>query len=724
MLWVDQQGRASSFLNRFYWFGVVGLCTPRCLISSKGQSPHFSIRLYWFGVVWLCILGVAQWERASVAQQVSVTLGPSQQGASSFPNMLILVCCSRVTVHLGSIRRGVPPYFSIGYTGVVVVALCTWAQLAREGLLISQKVILIQCSRALYTWGLISRGGPPHFSIDYTGLVQWVALYTWGLDQQGKALLISQSGYFGLVQQGSVHLGLISKGETLWCSRAMYTQAQWGVDLHCVCEYFSIGSTGLVQQGFVDWGFIRRGGPPHFSIVYFGLVQYGSVHQCGVISRGGPPQFSIGYTGLLQQVPVHFSLISRGETLWCSRAMYIWLNGGSICNGYVNISQQVLLVWCSRTPYTWGHSGRGGPPHFLIGYAGLVQQGSVHLGSICRRQGLPISQSGYTGLVQQVTVHLGLISRKGSPHFSVSYFGLVQQGYVPQWQLNWVRASSFLNMLYWYGVIDFSTIGVAYWGRASVVQQGSVSLEVQLAGENLLISQQVILALDLVWPLYTYPQLAKQGFLISQQVLHGLLQQVTVHLGCNQQGRSSSFLNRLYWLGVVRSLYTMGQISRGETLWCNRPMYTWAQWGFHLHWVSEYFSIGSTGMVQQASVHLGLLSRGGPRHFSIGYTALVQQCSVHLVLISRKGPPHFSISYFALVQQGSVHLGFSLAWQGLLISQQVILVWCSMSSVSLGLQLVKGQLPHFSINYTSLVQYGLCTLGVDQQGRASSFLNR
>ena len=63
-LGVDQQGRASSFLNRLYCFGVVVLCTPGGLLVGEGPL-HFSIRLFWFGVVGLSTLGLDQQGRAS-----------------------------------------------------------------------------------------------------------------------------------------------------------------------------------------------------------------------------------------------------------------------------------------------------------------------------------------------------------------------------------------------------------------------------------------------------------------------------------------------------------------------------------------------------------------------------------------------------------------------------------------------------------------------------------
>ena len=46
-------GRASSFLNRFYCFGVVELHTLGCQLMGEGLLN----RLYLFGVVGLCTLG-------------------------------------------------------------------------------------------------------------------------------------------------------------------------------------------------------------------------------------------------------------------------------------------------------------------------------------------------------------------------------------------------------------------------------------------------------------------------------------------------------------------------------------------------------------------------------------------------------------------------------------------------------------------------------------------
>ena len=43
------------FINQFYWFGVVGLCT---LGVDWWGKASFLNRLYWFGVVGLCTLGL------------------------------------------------------------------------------------------------------------------------------------------------------------------------------------------------------------------------------------------------------------------------------------------------------------------------------------------------------------------------------------------------------------------------------------------------------------------------------------------------------------------------------------------------------------------------------------------------------------------------------------------------------------------------------------------
>ena len=45
-----------SFLNRLYWFGVVGLCTLGGQLIGRASS--FLNRLYWFDEVGLCTLGL------------------------------------------------------------------------------------------------------------------------------------------------------------------------------------------------------------------------------------------------------------------------------------------------------------------------------------------------------------------------------------------------------------------------------------------------------------------------------------------------------------------------------------------------------------------------------------------------------------------------------------------------------------------------------------------
>ena len=135
---VIQQGRASlgdpsvlgmsSFPNRFYWFGVVGLCTLG--LHQQGTASSFLNRLYWFGVIGLCTFGLAQqgvylhwvWPHFSIGYTGLVQQDP---------------------VHLGSISRGGPLWGSI----------CTGYDL------ISQQVILIWCSRALYTWTRLAGQG-------------------------------------------------------------------------------------------------------------------------------------------------------------------------------------------------------------------------------------------------------------------------------------------------------------------------------------------------------------------------------------------------------------------------------------------------------------------------------------------------------------------------------------------------------------------------------------
>ena len=65
-LGLDEEGRAclggpstlsmSICVIMLYWFGVVGLCTLG--VDLQGRTSSFLHRLYWFDVVGLCTLGV------------------------------------------------------------------------------------------------------------------------------------------------------------------------------------------------------------------------------------------------------------------------------------------------------------------------------------------------------------------------------------------------------------------------------------------------------------------------------------------------------------------------------------------------------------------------------------------------------------------------------------------------------------------------------------------
>ena len=52
----------SIFVNKLYWFGVVGPCTLG--VDQQGRASSLLNRLYWFGVVGLCTLGHpwGEWE--------------------------------------------------------------------------------------------------------------------------------------------------------------------------------------------------------------------------------------------------------------------------------------------------------------------------------------------------------------------------------------------------------------------------------------------------------------------------------------------------------------------------------------------------------------------------------------------------------------------------------------------------------------------------------------
>ena len=138
---------------------------------------------------------------------------------------------------------------------------------------------------------------------------------------------------------------------------------------------------------------------------------------------------------------------------------------------------------------------------------------------------------------------------------------MVQQGSVPLGSIG--RAgSSFLNRLYWFGVVVLYT-----WG--------------QFVGQGLSISQQVILVwCSRVLHLVSITWVGPPHFSIG---CTGLLWQVNVHLGSISRAESS-FLNRLYWFGVV-GLYIWGQLPGKGLLisqqvilvCCSRILYTWVQ---------------------------------------------------------------------------------------------------------------------------------------------------
>ena len=63
-------GRASSFLNRLYWFDEVGLCTLG--LNSGGPSPlcmaSFLNTFYWFGVDGSVNLGLLNGQGLCISQ--------------------------------------------------------------------------------------------------------------------------------------------------------------------------------------------------------------------------------------------------------------------------------------------------------------------------------------------------------------------------------------------------------------------------------------------------------------------------------------------------------------------------------------------------------------------------------------------------------------------------------------------------------------------------------
>ena len=298
----------SIFLNRFYWFGVVRFCT--------------------FGLDW--------------------------QGRASWGVHLHWVC----------------PHFSIGNTGLCSRTLCSWNQLAGEGLLISQQIILVWCSRSLHTWGQLV-GDHLHwvwayFSIGSTGLVQQgsvhlgsilvledllifhqgilvgvVGLCILGVDQWGEGLLILQQVILVWYSGDLYTWGPLGREDILisqqvllvWCNMCLYTWTQLVVQ--GLIGVVGLCTLGINQQGRV-FSFLNR-------LYWFGVVGLCSLElDAGFRLHCVCPYFSVGSTGLLQQGSVHLGLIGRVGPL-----------GGSIYTGYVLISQQVILVWCSMASYTW-----------------------------------------------------------------------------------------------------------------------------------------------------------------------------------------------------------------------------------------------------------------------------------------------------------------------------------------------------------------------------------
>ena len=544
------------------------------------------------------------------------------------------------SVHLGLISRGGLPHFSIGDTWFGVVPLYTWGQLAEQGFnSFLNHVILDWCNRVTVHLGLISRGEPPH-GVNrpmYTFGAQYgsVHIYT-GLAVHLPHFSI---GSTGLVQQGSVHLGCDQQGGLL---------------------IFSIGYTGLVQQGSVHlpsdqqgrapsflnqvilvWcstalvhlGLISRGGPPHFSIGSTGLVQYGLCTPSPLLA-GQSPHFSIGYTGLVQYGSVHLGdAISRGgpphfPICFNWSAVVGFCTFGLNQEGSLLISQQVKLVWCSRALCTWAQLARV-PPHF---------------------------SKGYTDLVQQDSVHWGLISRGGPPHFSIGYTGLVLQ-HSTLWVYQWGRVSSFLNRLYWSGVVGNSTLGLDQQGRPSsflnqlfwfgVVGLCTLGLHQQRRDS---VVQQGYVHSGAMGGLICTGQVN-----ISQQVLLVWCSRA-LQTGVHQEGRACSFLNCLFWFSVVGLCTCVVDQQGRASSFLNR-----------LYWFA---------VVGPCTLQLDQLGRASSflsRFYRFGVVGL---CTLGVTRQGRASSFLNRLCWFGVV---GLYTWGQFGRQGLPISQQVILVWCSRS---------------------------------------------
>ena len=285
------------------------------------------------------------------------------------------------------------------------------------------------------------------------------------------------------------------------------------------------------------------------------------------------------------------------------------------------------------------------------------------------------------------------------PHCSLGYtvFGVVGLCMLGVNQLG--RDSSFLNTLHWFGVVGLCTLGINQQGRASSFLNMLYWFGVDQLGRDLLVEGSICTGYGLIAQcrLYqfgvvglciceTWGQLAMGRDSSFLNTLHWFGVVGLCTLRANQQGRASSFLNMLYWFGVVVSWRSMcligggGPSALGMASLLNR-LYQFGVVGLctlgvnqqgrdssflnTLHWLGVV-GLCTLGINQQgrASSFLNRLSLFG----------VVGLCTLGLNQQGRDSSFLNSSYYIGVV---GLYTWGQLAGEGLPISQQVILVWCS-----------------------------------------------
>ena len=296
----------SSFLNRYYWFGIVGLHT----LGLNQQGVHICT-----GYVCISQQVILLWCRG--LHTLGLEWGvPSTLGMAIFLNRFYwFVVVGLCTLGL---NYGVLPllqvylHFSLGSSGLVQQGFVHLVLIRGEGLFISQQVILVWCSRALYTWD--------HLVGEGLIISQQVILVCCNMSLYTLVHLVGE-GLFGVV-------GFWTLGHNWGCPSALGRCAF----LNRLYWFGVVGlcTLGVDQQGRVS-SFLNR------------LYWFGVVGLCSLALDGGSSVCTV-YVHISQQV----------LQVWCGRAPYTW---GPLAGEGLLISQQVILDWCSTALYTWAQLG-------------------------------------------------------------------------------------------------------------------------------------------------------------------------------------------------------------------------------------------------------------------------------------------------------------------------------------------------------------------------------